>query len=160
MKKAALLLGLCMLLTACTHAGPQASAVLRADMTPEQVAEELCERYDMLESMRLESASDLAALLGTREKYLLQGCGRIAAPEDNPQQILLGKAAPGKITKLKEAMEKRLEAVQQAFIGYPSAQVGRVITVGDYAVLVIVTAEDMDRVEQQIREYFSVEQNG
>lgn len=160
MKKTVWLLVFCMLLTACARHTPPGAAVLREGMSPEQLVEELSGQYDMSESMRLESAADLAALLGIREKCLLQGCGRIAAPEDNPQQILLGKAAPGKMIILKEAMQRRLETVRQAFAGYPSAQMGRVIAIGDYVFLVVVTTEDMDSVERQIREYFSVEENG
>mgnify|MGYP000596286808 CR=1 FL=1 len=116
--------------------------------------EELSQRYDLPESMLLESAADLAALLQIKEKYLLLGCGRIAAPEDNPQQILLAQAAPGKTEKVTATLQKRLETVQRAFPGYPSAQAGRVITAGDYALLVIVTADDMDTVQQEIMDYF------
>ena len=122
--------------------------------TPEQMIEELSQRYDLPESMLLESAADLAALLQIKEKYLLLGCGRIAAPEDNPQQILLAQAAPGKTEKVTATLQKRLETVQRAFPGYPSAQAGRVITEGDYALLVIVTADDMDTVQQEIMDYF------
>ena len=130
------------------------SIALREDTTPEQMIEELSQRYDLPESMLLESAADLAALLQIKEKYLLLGCGRIAAPEDNPQQILLAQAAPGKTEKVTATLQKRLETVQRAFPGYPSAQAGRVITAGDYALLVIVTADDMDTVQQEIMDYF------
>lgn len=75
--------------------GTVRTIALREDTTPEQMIEELSQRYDLPESMLLESAADLAALLQIKEKYLLLGCGRIAAPEDNPQQILLAQAGPG-----------------------------------------------------------------
>lgn len=142
-----LLLGCLLLCTACGKKELLESIALREDTTPEQMIEELSQRYDLPESMLLESAADLAALLQIKEKYLLLGCGRIAAPEDNPQQILLAQAAPGKTEKVTATLQKRLETVQRAFPGYPSAQAGRVITAGDYALLVIVTADDMDTVE-------------
>ena len=91
-----LLLGCLLLCTACGKKELLGSIALREDTTPEQMIEELSQRYDLPESMLLESAADLAALLQIKEKYLLLGCGRIAAPEDNPQQILLAQAAPGK----------------------------------------------------------------
>ena len=138
-----LLLGCLLLCTACGKKELLESIALREDTTPEQMIEELSQRYDLPESMLLESAADLAALLQIKEKYLLLGCGRIAAPEDNPQQILLAQAAPGKTEKVTATLQKRLETVQRAFPGYPSAQAGRVITAGDYALLVIVTADDM-----------------
>lgn len=149
-----LLLGCLLLCTACGKKELSDPIALREDTTPKQMIEELSQRYDLPESMWLESAADLAALLQIKEKYLLLGCGRVAAPEDNPQQILLAQAAPGKIEKLAAALQKRLDAVQQAFPGYPSAQVGRVITAGDYAILTIVTADDMDTVQQEIMDYF------
>lgn len=156
MKKTVWLLVFCMLLTACARRAPSGTAALREDISPEQLVEELCERYDMPESMRLENAADLAALLRIGERSLLLGCGRIAAPEDNPQQLLLVQAAPGKAKKVTSALQKRLEEVRQAFEGYPAAQGGRVITAGDYALLVIVTAEDMDKVQQEILGYFVI----
>ena len=91
-----LLLECLLLCTACGKKELLGSIALREDTTPEQMIEELSQRYDLPESMLLESAADLAALLQIKEKYLLLGCGRIAAPEDNPQQILLAQAAPGK----------------------------------------------------------------
>lgn len=145
---------------ACDRKETSQTATLKADTTPEQMIEELSERYDLPESMKLENAADLAALLQIKGKYLLQGYGRVAAPEDNPQQILLVQAAPGKEKQVTEALQKRLENVQQAFLGYPAAQRGRLITVGDYAILVIVTTEDMDGVEQQITGYFSGGEKG
>ena len=145
---------------ACDRKETSQTATLKADTTPEQMIEELSERYDLPESMKLENAADLAALLQIKGKYLLQGYGRVAAPEDNPQQILLVQAAPGKEKQVTEALQKRLENVQQAFLGYPAAQRGRLITVGDYAILVIVTKEDMDGVEQQITGYFSGGEKG
>lgn len=149
-----LLLGCLLLCTACGKKELLGSIALREDTTPEQMIEELSQRYDLPESMLLESAADLAALLQIKEKYLLLGCGRIAAPEDNPQQILLAQAAPGKTEKVTATLQKRLETVQRAFPAYPSAQAGRVITAGDYALLVIVTADDMDTVQQEIMGYF------
>ena len=125
-----LLLGCLLLCTACGKKELLGSIALREDTTPEQMIEELSQRYDLPESMLLESAADLAALLQIKEKYLLLGCGRIAT------------------------LQKRLETVQRAFPGYPSAQAGRVITAGDYALLVIVTADDMDTVQQEIMDYF------
>ena len=66
----------------------------------------------------------------------------------------MAQAAPGKTEKVTATLQKRLETVQRAFPGYPSAQAGRVITAGDYALLVIVTADDMDTVQQEIMDYF------
>ena len=148
-----LLLGCLLLCTACGKKELSGSIVLREDTTPEQMIEDLSQRYDLPESMRLESAADLAALLQIKEKYLLLGCGRIAAPEDNPQQLLLVQAVESKTEKVTAALQKRLETVQQAFPGYPSAQAGRVIAAGDYAFLVIVSADDMDVVQQEILGY-------
>lgn len=119
-----LLLGCLLLCTACGKKELLGSIALREDTTPEQMIEELSQRYDLPESMLLESAADLAALLQIKEKYLLLGCGRIAAPEDNPQQILLAQAAPGKTEKVTATLQKRLETVQRAFPEYPSAQAG------------------------------------
>ena len=104
-----LLLGCLLLCTACGKKELLGSIALREDTTPEQMIEELSQRYDLPESMLLESVADLAALLQIKEKYLLLGCGRIAAPEDNPQQILLAQAAPGKTEKVTATLQKRLE---------------------------------------------------
>ena len=160
MKKACLISLIVLVLfgAACGKEKTEPTVTPRADVTAEQMIGELAERYDLPESMRLESAADLAALLRIKVKYLLLGCGRVAAPEDNPQQILLVQAAEGRTEKVTTALQKRLEAVQKAFAGYPAAAAGRVITAGDYALLVIVTAEDMDTVEREIREYFTTAQ--
>lgn len=159
-KKACIILLIVLILfgTACGKEKTEPTVTLRADVTAEQMIGELAERYDLPESMRLDGAADLAALLWVKEKYLLLGCGRVAAPEDNPQQILLVQAAEGRTEKVTAALQKRLEAVQKAFAGYPAAEAGRVITVGNYALLVIVTAEDMDAMEGEIMEYFTTAQ--
>ena len=73
-----LLLGCLLLCTACGKKELLESIALREDTTPEQMIEELSQRYDLPESMLLESAADLAALLQIKEKYLLwvvlRGC--------------------------------------------------------------------------------------
>ena len=73
-----LLLGCLLLCTACGKKELLGSIALREDTNPEQMIEELSQRYDLPESMLLESAADLAALLQIKEKYLLLGCGRTA----------------------------------------------------------------------------------
>lgn len=153
-----LLIALMLLCVACGKEKPEPTVTLRTGITAEQMIEKLAKRYDLPESMRLENAADLAALLQIQEKHLISGCGRVAAPEDNPQQILLVQAAEGRTEKVTAALQKRLEAVQKAFAGYPAAEAGRVITVGNYALLVIVTAEDMDAMEGEILEYFTTAQ--
>ena len=90
-----LLLGCLLLCTACGKKELLGSIALREDTNPEQMIEELSQRYDLPESMLLESAADLAALLQIKEKYLLLGCGRIAAPEDIPRRLPGGCAACG-----------------------------------------------------------------
>ena len=59
-----LLLGCLLLCTACGKKELLGSIALREDTTPEQMIEELSQRYDLPESMLLESAADLAALQG------------------------------------------------------------------------------------------------
>ena len=62
-----LLLGCLLLCTACGKKELLGSIALREDTTPEQMIEELSQRYDLPESMLLESAADLAALLQIRK---------------------------------------------------------------------------------------------
>ena len=109
----------------------------------------------MPESLLLQSAADLAALLQIRESTLLSGCGRIAIEEGNPCQLLLVQAAPGKAEAATAALQKRLETVRQAFSGSPAAQSGQVITAGDYALLIITPAGDAAAVRQEVTGFFT-----
>ena len=96
MKRAVIMLLALLCCAACGRGEPPSPATLRADTTPESLIEELTQRYDLPESLLLQSAADLAALLQIKEKALLSGCGRIAIEEGNPCQLLLVQAAPGK----------------------------------------------------------------
>ncbi len=131
MKRAVIMLLALLLCAACGRGEPPSPATLRADTTPESLIEELTQRYDLPESLLLQSAADLAALLQIKESTLLSGCGRIAIEEGDPCQLLLVQAAPGKAETATAALQKRLETVRQAFSGSPAAQSGQVITAGD-----------------------------
>lgn len=156
MKRAVImLLALLLCCAACGRGEPPSPATLRADTTPESLIEELTQRYDLPESLLLQSAADLAALLQIKEKALLSGCGRIAIEEGNPCQLLLVQAAPGKEEAATAALQKRLETVRQAFSGSPAAQSGQVITAGDYALLIITPAGDAAAVRQEVTGFFT-----
>ena len=81
MKRAVIMLLALLCCAACGRGEPPSPATLRADTTPESLIEELTQRYDLPESLLLQSAADLAALLQIRESTLLSGCGRIAIEE-------------------------------------------------------------------------------
>lgn len=155
MKRAVIVLLALLCCAACGRGEPPSPATLRADTTPESLIEELTQRYDLPESLLLQSAADLAALLQIKEKALLSGCGRIAIEEGNPCQLLLVQAAPGKAEAATAALQKRLETVRQAFSGSPAAQSGQVITAGDYALLIITPAGDAAAVRQEVTGFFT-----
>ena len=121
MKRAVIMLLALLCCAACGRGEPPSPATLRADTTPESLIEELTQRYDLPESLLLQSAADLAALLQIKEKALLSGCGRIAIEEGDPCQLLLVQAAPGKAEAATAALQKRLETVRQAFSGSSAA---------------------------------------
>lgn len=154
MKRAVIML-LALLCCAACGRGEPSPVTLRADTTPESLIEELTQRYDLPESLLLQSAADLAALLQIRESTLLSGCGRIAIEEGDPCQLLLVQAAPGKAEAATAALQKRLETVRQAFSGSPAAQSGQVITAGDYALLIITPAGDAAAVRQEVTGFFT-----
>ena len=87
-----LLIALTLLCVACGKEKPEPTVTLRTGITAEQMIEELAKRYDLPESMRLENAADLAALLQIQKKHLISGCGRIAVSERDPSQLLLAQA--------------------------------------------------------------------
>ena len=153
-----LLIALTLLCVACGKEKPEPTVTLRTVITAEQMIEELAKRYDLPESMRLENAADLAALLQIQEKHLISGCGRIAVSERDPSQLLLAQAEAGKTEKLAAALQNRLERIRQSLDGSLTTWTGQVITAGDYALLVIIAAEDAETVAQEIREYFTTAQ--
>ena len=159
-KKACIILLIVLILfgTACGKEKTEPTVTLRADVTAEQMIGELAERYDLPESKRLENAADLAALLQIQEKHLISGCGRIAVSERDPSQLLLAQAEAGKTEKLAAALQNRLERIRQSLDGSLTTWAGQVITAGDYALLVIIAAEDAETVEQEIWEYFTTAQ--
>ena len=85
-----LLIALTLLCVACGKEKPEPTVTLRTGITAEQMIEELAKRYDLPESMRLENAADLAALLQIQEKHLISGCGRIAVSEKRSQPVAAG----------------------------------------------------------------------
>ena len=153
-----LLIALTLLCVACGKEKPEPTVTLRNGITAEQMIEELAKRYDLPESMRLENAADLAALLQLQENCLISGCGRIAVSERDPSQLLLAQAEAGKTEKLAAALQNRLERIRQSLDGSLTTWTGQVITAGDYALLVIIAAEDAETVAQEIWEYFTTAQ--
>ena len=153
-----LLIALTLLCVACGKEKPEPTVTLRTGITAEQMIEELAKRYDLPESMRLENAADLAALLQIQKKHLISGCGRIAVSERDPSQLLLAQAEAGKTEKLAAALQNRLERNRQSLDGSLTTWTGQVITAGDYALLVIIAAEDAETVAQEIWEYFTTAQ--
>ena len=71
MQRAVIMLLALLCCAACGRGEPPSPATLRADTTPESLIEELTQRYDLPESLLLQSAADLAALLQIKEKALL-----------------------------------------------------------------------------------------
>lgn len=153
-----LLIALTLLCVACGKEKSEPTVTLRTGITAEQMIEELAKRYDLPESMRLENAADLAALLQIQKKHLISGCGRIAVSERDPSQLLLAQAEAGKTEKLAAALQNRLERIRQSLDGSLTTWTGQVITAGDYALLVIIAAEDAETVAQEIGEYFTTAQ--
>lgn len=153
-----LLIVLMLLCVACGKEKPEPTVTLRNGITAEQMIEELTKRYDLPESMRLENAADLAALLQLQENCLISGCGRIAVSERDPRQLLLAQAEAGETETLAAALQNRLERIRQSLDGDLTTWTGQVITAGDYALLLIVAAEDAELAVQEIWGYFTTAQ--
>ena len=90
-----LLLGCLLLCTACGKKELLGSIALREDTNPEQMIEELSQRYDLPESMLLESAADLAALLQIKEKVPAVGLWAYCSPGGQPTANTIGAGGPG-----------------------------------------------------------------
>lgn len=138
---------------ACGGGGNASSApALKEGVTLASIITEIENEYGITMPSTVDEQL-LQDLLGVNPADVVEYAGSISMANVSADNVVAVKAAEGKIETVKTALEGRLDAVRQSFERYLPAQydkamAGKVITIGDYAFLVIAGRMDEDPVSE------------
>ena len=145
---AALAAILLLAVTACGAPKEPAAPALKEGVTLKQVIDQVYENYPVAMAAEMDESvvTDLLGLSTDDVEDYAVYITMVMVSSDN----LIGiKAKEGKVETVQKALEARKEMVVQSFEQYlptelDKAKAGKVVTLGDYVFLIIVSNADMD----------------
>ena len=146
---AALSAALLVTMTACGGGSKEPAApTLKEGVTLQQVIDQVNEAYPVAMSAELDETI-LNDLLGIPTDDVEEYAGYITMVMVSADNLIGIKAKEGKVETVQKALEARKEMVVQSFEQYlptelDKAKAGKVVTLGDYVFLIIVSNADMD----------------
>ena len=145
---AALAAILLLAVTACGAPKEPAAPALKEGVTLKQVIDQVYENYPVAMAAEMDE-SVVTDLLGLSTDDVEDYAGYIAMVMVSSDNLIGIKAKEGKVETVQKALEARKEMVVQSFEQYlptelDKAKAGKVVTLGDYVFLIIVSNADMD----------------
>ena len=134
--------------TACGAPKEPAAPALKEGVTLKQVIDQVYENYPVAMAAEMDE-SVLNDLLGIPTDDVEEYAGYITMVMVSSDNLIGIKAKEGKVETVQKALEARKEMVVQSFEQYlptelDKAKAGKVVTLGDYVFLIIVSNADMD----------------
>ena len=145
---AALAAILLLAVTACGAPKEPAAPALKEGVTLKQVIDQVYENYPVAMAAEMDE-SVVTDLLGLSTADVEDYAGYITMVMVSSDNLIGIKAKEGKVETVQKALEARKEMVVQSFEQYlptelDKAKAGKVVTLGDYVFLIIVSNADMD----------------
>ncbi|MCI9508627.1 MAG: DUF4358 domain-containing protein [Angelakisella sp.] len=134
--------------TACGAPKEPAAPALKEGVTLKQVIDQVYENYPVAMAAEMDE-SVVTDLLGLSTDDVEDYAGYITMVMVSSDNLIGIKAKEGKVETVQKALEARKEMVVQSFEQYlptelDKAKAGKVVTLGDYVFLIIVSNADMD----------------
>ncbi len=157
-----------LLTTACGNGGTSSSSsapALKDGVTLSSLIEDLSSEYEIAMAAPLDE-QNLKDMLGLDPADVAEYAGNFSMVMNSADNLIGIKAAEGKLETVQKALEDRLEMVRQSFEQYlpdqkEKAEAGKVITIGDYAFLIIAgrmdkdPAQEISEIETKINDSFN-----